>query len=1082
MLSIHHLSIGSEDYWLNLAAEDYYLTGGEPPGKWCGGGAKVLGLGWVVQPNQLRSLIRGFDPNTGKPLVQNAGVYEGKHRRKPGWDLTFSAPKSVSVAWSQAPPWLRQRIQEIQQRAVERTLAHLEQTTAFSRKGKGGSELIRAKLVVGTYEHGTSRALDPQLHTHCLVLNVAIGEDGKPRTIISRPIYCRKKMFGAYYRAQLAQLLTTELGFRCLRDGESFRIEGVPQQVVEAHSQRRKEIEAWLKEKGRQGAVAAATATLETRRAKQNTPPREELFRRWQELNRSLGFDGRSLPKPGMIRQCVAIDPNEVITKAVENLTRKQSHFASDQLLYETLVEAASCGFAPAGLPEAVSQYLAGRQVIPLQAGQDAQRYTTAAILQEEERLLQILKALRTTPALPVPAATARRVLSKRPTIEPEQADAVKHLTQSRSSIRIVTGFAGTGKTFMIQTCVDAWREQGYRVVGAAPTGKAAQILQDATGIDTETLAIRLGDFETTPEYRRAHRRRQLRRALQGKPTYPLNCPQPMSIDSNTIVVVDEVGMINLRQMLLLLQLVQRGHGILVLLGDPRQLPPVEGGAPFQSLCARMGHASLIEVRRQYDQWAQEAVRLMAQSSPGEAMKMFASRGMLTVAEDRRGALESLMQDWASVALTSPEHAIILVATNQDSQEANRLCQEKRRQAGCLNDSDSLAICDDARDKDRLYRSQAYVGDRILFTKNSRRLGVQNGVFGTVIAVSRLHASIAVKLDGGRVVKVPVKRYRHLRLGYAVTTHKAQGATVGRAFVLVGGNMQDHPLSYVQASRAKESTQFYMERALWNGLIEEIDESPLVRQMSRMPDLTMATDLLQAGRTTHDQDLTDIRALALPPRPKDTADRSRHHGVGKRDASNVELSGAAQAEWDRKTRDPVRPSELRPDDRVRFLHDSPLLQVGHGELATVVEVDRQAQTVQAQLDDGRLVTVAVAEQHITHADLLRQSQALKAEEAVRQQQTMLQEQHETVAEQSQQHDTQESSSHSTTTMETYAPSSSSSSYPASSSHEASASDYASQWASEAQQQQQYQYAGAAQTWTTQQVQAPVTYQIQQQRH
>jgi len=143
MLSIKLITSGGEEYYINLAAEDYYLVGGEPPGIWVGGGASELGLEGPVVADVFRKVFRGYHPSSGVGMVQNAGHSD----RQAGWDFTFCAPKSVSIVWSQLPSTLRHRIQEFQQQAVEMTLRYAEENLAFSRAGKGGSNFLPVKLV-----------------------------------------------------------------------------------------------------------------------------------------------------------------------------------------------------------------------------------------------------------------------------------------------------------------------------------------------------------------------------------------------------------------------------------------------------------------------------------------------------------------------------------------------------------------------------------------------------------------------------------------------------------------------------------------------------------------------------------------------------------------------------------------------------------------------------------------------------------------------------------------------------------------------------------------------------------------------
>ncbi|MEQ1824262.1 MAG: MobF family relaxase, partial [Fimbriimonadaceae bacterium] len=197
MLSLSKIS-GSGNYYLNLAREDYYLNGGEPPGVWLGSATRHLGLFGKADPSDVRSLLAGFSPS-GVGLVQNAGA----ENRQCGWDLTFSAPKSVSLLWALGSEREAREIQAAHFAAVDCAVRYLEAEGCFTRIGRGGTLVESVGVAVCVFEHGTSRMGDPQLHSHALLLNVAHRECGKWGSIDSRPIYDMMMVLGAAYRAEL---------------------------------------------------------------------------------------------------------------------------------------------------------------------------------------------------------------------------------------------------------------------------------------------------------------------------------------------------------------------------------------------------------------------------------------------------------------------------------------------------------------------------------------------------------------------------------------------------------------------------------------------------------------------------------------------------------------------------------------------------------------------------------------------------------------------------------------------------------------------------------------------------------------
>ncbi len=205
--SIAKMAQGAERYYARLAKEDYYLNGGEPPGRWIGEAASPLGLTGTVNSKELSNVIAGFGSD-GTALVKNAGA----KNRQVGWDMTFSAPKSVSVIWGIADDDLRKKIEHLHNQAVDTAIDYLQKNCVWSRTGPGGREWKRAEAVVAAFNHGTSRDADLQLHTHALFTNVGVREDGKTGTIVSKKLFENKMLSGAIYRSALAESLKNSLG------------------------------------------------------------------------------------------------------------------------------------------------------------------------------------------------------------------------------------------------------------------------------------------------------------------------------------------------------------------------------------------------------------------------------------------------------------------------------------------------------------------------------------------------------------------------------------------------------------------------------------------------------------------------------------------------------------------------------------------------------------------------------------------------------------------------------------------------------------------------------------------------------
>lgn len=268
------------DYYMK-----YCLEGIDKVGQWLGAAASILGLwGIVVKRDTFKNLLEGFSPDRAVSLVQNAG----HPHRQCCWDLTFSAPKSVSVIWALAPEQLRKQVESAHDMAVAVTLTLLQKLAGVTRRGKGGRTEERASLLFAVFREGTSRALDPQIHTHAVLINLAFREDGTTGTLHSMRFFELKKMFGKIYQNELAQNLRA-LGLVIEQEKVGFHVVGVPRDLCREYSHRRQQIEAWLKENGLEGAIAAKDAATATRPKKRDVP-QADLFAAWQKVAHHFGW------------------------------------------------------------------------------------------------------------------------------------------------------------------------------------------------------------------------------------------------------------------------------------------------------------------------------------------------------------------------------------------------------------------------------------------------------------------------------------------------------------------------------------------------------------------------------------------------------------------------------------------------------------------------------------------------------------------------------------------------------------------------------------------------------------------------
>ncbi len=264
---------------------DYYLQGLDKEGQWRGAGAEKLGLRGPVEAKAFQNVLNGFSADGSQNLVQNAGDKD----RQCYWDLAFSAPKPVGVLWAMAPEHIRRLIERAHREAVDEALAYLQQVAGYTRRGKGGKIIERTSLVFATFLEGTSRAQDPQPHTHCVLANVGVREDGTTGALKTEETFNYKLAAGERYQLALAARMHQWLGLPIEFERVAFWIVGVPKGVCRFFSKRQQQIEQVMEARGLRGAIAAKNVAVETRPAKEEIPA-DILFPYWQEKGRELGW------------------------------------------------------------------------------------------------------------------------------------------------------------------------------------------------------------------------------------------------------------------------------------------------------------------------------------------------------------------------------------------------------------------------------------------------------------------------------------------------------------------------------------------------------------------------------------------------------------------------------------------------------------------------------------------------------------------------------------------------------------------------------------------------------------------------
>lgn len=433
--------------------------------------------------------------------------------------------------------------------------------------------------------------------------------------------------------------------------------------------------------------------------------------------------------------------------------------------------------------------------------GRGEDRFTSRAMIETEHRLELATAAMALSERHGVSDAGREGALARAAerglTLSGEQRAAFEHVTSARG-LSVVVGYAGTGKSAMLGVAREAWERAGYTVRGAALSGIAAEGLEHGSGIVSRTIASLEHQWSKDREL----------------------------LTARDVLVIDEAGMVGTRQMERVLSHASNAGAKVVLVGDPQQLQAIEAGAAFRAIHERHGGVEISEVRRQHEGWQQEATRHLATGRTGLAIQVYGERGMVHAAETREAARGELIERWDLDRQASPgDTRIILTHTNDEVRELNDAARGRLRDAGELGMDVSIA----AERGERRFAS----GDRIMFLRNERSLGVKNGTLGIVEHVTPQR--MGVRTDDGRSVTFDTRDYAHLDHGYAATIHKAQGMTVDRAHVLATPGMDSHG-AYVALSRHRADVHLHY------GRDDFANPSKLVRTLSRERGKDMVSD------------------------------------------------------------------------------------------------------------------------------------------------------------------------------------------------------------------------------------------------
>ena len=758
--------------------DDYYSGRGEAPGEWVGTGTDALGLSGRVSAQQFTALLAGYDPC-------DPAVRLRSNERDPkvaALDLTFSAPKSISVLAAVAPDEITAQLIVAHEQAVRAALVYLEDVAVQVRRGHDGTVVQAGEgLIAAAYRHRMSRALDPQLHTHVVAANMARGHDGRFTALHGTALYRAAKTAGFLYQAHLRALVSERLGLRWgpVRNGAA-ELSDVPRAVLEEFSKRRHQMlrEAQLGGIGLDSKASAEKAAIATRDRKRygldTHTWREETRARADEL----GLGGREIAQlvldGGERMGAGRAEPDSADERAVgdhlvsrQGLTERANTF-DERAVLQQFAASAQEGADVFQVRAQAQQFAARKDVIATIRGE----MTTSELVQCERRLIDAaVGRAGERNGVVDPKLVDRGIAGAERSLTAEQAAAVRAAVASGDGVTVLEALAGTGKTVTAGALVRVYESAGYEVIGVAPTGRAARELSERAGIAAHTLDRLLIELE----------------------------PLADELPHKCVVIFDEAGVAPTRQSARLLEIAQRAGAKVIAIGDSGQLASVQAGGWLAAVGRAVGDVRLTEVMRQRDASERRALQALHEGVPRRYLQWAERGGRIQTFTKHAAACERAVSEWTQATKAAGLTQAVMIARDNDTRsELNIAARERMNALGLLGDARSYGSLSLA------------VGDRVICRHNDRAIDVDNGTRGTVRHVAE--ESVVVETDSGLVRELPPNYVtEHVEHAYALTGHGMQGATVERAIVLASPSDLTAGWSYTALSRARATTRLLIE-------------------------------------------------------------------------------------------------------------------------------------------------------------------------------------------------------------------------------------------------------------------------------
>ena len=801
---------GAGEYYVK-ALPSYYLNTGEPKGIWHGHGATELGLNGEVIDGEFLKLMAGNRPRM-RGDVPLGRVYG--EDSVCGFDVTASAPKSVSTMFAIGDDNTQREVLEAHDTAVATMLEWVE-AHAHTRYRIGGQVAVvdAEGIVAATFRQHTSRSLDPQLHTHVVIANRVLSDDGRWLALDARAVKLDQRTLSGIYHLTLRSELTTRLGvdWQPVVNGIA-EIENITDVIFEEFSTRTAGVQRRIDEKidrfidtlereptPRERWRLEREAVVDSRPPKTKDVDSTSLHEGWRQQVENLGLQPQQVIDQAV--EWIAAKPidNDIYraacTQAIEKLSEKQSTWRPAELTREiaaalptdTGIDASTMvELLDAMTTHTIEQHCvdisrpAGdsvrlrRDSRPVTESAIDRALTTPEILTQEQRLLAWAERRMAHDPTEAPQAAHRSEVE----LTGPQAEAAASIAGDADLV-LVVGPAGTGKTTALTPAVSHLQAEGRAVFGVAPSAAAADVLSTETGVAADTIDKLLYEH-----------------SLKRPPDHRYNLP------TRATVIVDEAGMCSTDKLDQLCALADNRGWRIALVGDPMQFSSVGRGGMFEHLIHTHGAIELDQVHRFANDWERHAsLRLRRGDSTIADIYDLQSRlhGGTTTRMEHQA-----LQAWES-ARANNETVLLLAPGNDTVTRLNQQAQQRRITTGEINPAGRSVNAVDYR---------LHVGDEIVTRRNHRMLHTNQGLpirNRDQWTIDTVHRNGALTVSGrSGTVKLPADYVaEHVQLGYAQTSHAAQGRTVDRSILLLDGPTDSRGI-YVPMTRGRHHNDAYI--------------------------------------------------------------------------------------------------------------------------------------------------------------------------------------------------------------------------------------------------------------------------------